>query len=206
MANLPMSKEKTVVKSLTRRSFLKTSLLSTASLGLPARIWSQVQGANSDIHVGVVGFNGRGGAHIHAFSNMKGVRVSALCDCDALVLEGAAKRSEDKGWPVETYTDVRKLLENKNIDVISTATPNHWHSLLTIWSCQAGKDVYVEKPVSHNVFEGRQCVKAARKYNRIVQAGTQGRSNGAQREAYAWIKEGHRGKIKIARGLCYKRR
>src|SRR5205807_7292226 len=120
--------------------------------------------------------------------------------------EAAAKREDEKGTPVQTYTDVRKLLENKDIDVISTATPNHWHSLITIWSCQAGKDVYVEKPVSHNVFEGRQCVEAARKYNRIVQAGSQGRSNGAQREAFAWIKEGHLGKIKIARGLCYKRR
>jgi len=194
------------MKTLTRRSFLKTSLLSTASLSLPARIWAQSPGANDDIRVAVVGFGGRGGSHISAFGNMKGVRLAALCDCDQRILEAAAKPARDKGRTIETYTDVRKLLENKNIDVISTATPNHWHSLITIWSCQAGKDVYVEKPVSHNIFEGRKCVEAARKYNRIVQTGTQGRSNGAQREAFAWIREGHLGKIKIARGLCYKRR
>ncbi len=194
------------MKTFTRRTFLKTSLLTTVSLGLPARVWAQASSANGDIRVAVVGFGGRGTSHIDAFSNMKGVRLAALCDCDTRILEAAAKKSDVKGQPVETYTDVRELLENKNIDVISTATPNHWHSLITIWACQAGKDVYVEKPVSHNVFEGRQCVEAARKYNRIVQAGTQGRSNSAMREAFAWINEGHLGKIKIARGLCYKRR
>src|SRR4029434_562996 len=100
----------------------------------------------------------------------------------------------------------RKLLENKNIDVISIATPNHWHSLAAIWAIQAGKDVYVEKPVSHNVWEGRKMVEAAEKYGRIVQTGTQSRSNMALREALDWAKAGNLGKIKIARGLCYKRR
>ena len=194
------------MKPFTRRSFLKTSLLTTASLGLPAKVWAQVHGANDDIRVAVVGFGGRGGSHISAFSNMEGVRLAALCDCDSKILDAAAKRANDKGRSVETYTDVRKLLENKDIDVISTATPNHWHSLITVWSCQAGKDVYVEKPVSHNVFEGRQSVEASRKYNRIVQVGTQNRSNTALKEAFAWVKEGHLGKIKVARGLCYKRR
>lgn len=194
------------MKRTTRRGFLKSSLAVTAGLSLPAKVWSQVSGANSDIRVAVVGFGSRGGSHISAFSGMKGVRLAALCDCDSHILDGAVKRQADKGNKVEAYTDVRKLLENKDIDAISTATPNHWHSLITIWSCQAGKDVYVEKPVSHNVFEGRQCVEAARKYNRIVQAGTQSRSNGAQREAFAWVREGNLGKIKIARGLCYKRR
>jgi len=194
------------MKSLTRRSFLKRSLLTTASLSLPARIWAQVPGSNSDIRVAVVGFGGRGGSHINAFSNMKGVRLAALCDCDSRILDGAVKKASDKGKPVESYTDVRKLLESKDIDAISTATPNHWHSLITIWACQAGKDVYVEKPVSHNIFEGRQCVAASRKYNRIVQTGTQSRSSTALKEAFAWVQEGHLGKIKIARGLCYKRR
>ncbi len=194
------------MKPLTRRSFLETSFLTSAGLSWPGRTWAQVAGSNSDIRVAVVGFGGRGTSHIDAFSDMKGVRLAALCDCDTRILEAAAKRSDEKGQPVEKYTDVRKLLENKNIDVISTATPNHWHSLITIWACQAGKDVYVEKPVSHNIFEGRKCVEAARKYNRIVQAGTQGRSNTAIKEAFAWINEGHLGKIKIARGLCYKRR
>src|SRR5947209_7700174 len=173
---------------LTRRAFLRSSLLSTAGIGLPARYWSQVPGANGDIRVAVVGFGSRGGSHIAAFSNMKGVRLVALCDCDARILQGAAQRSGDKGRPVETYTDVRKLLENKDIDAVSTATPNHWHSLITVWACQAGKDVYVEKPVSHNVFEGRQCVEAARKYERIVQTGTQNRSRRDLKEAFAWVR------------------
>ena len=196
----------TIAKQLNRRSFLKSSLLTTAALAAPARFWAAVPGANDDIRVAVVGFGGRGGSHIDAFTKMAGVRVVALCDCDTRILENAANSLQKKGHTVQTFTDVRKLLESKGVDVISTATPNHWHSLITVWSCQAGKDVYVEKPVSHNVFEGRQCVEAARKYNRIVQAGTQSRSMGSYPEAWAWLREGHLGKIKIARGLCYKPR
>jgi hypothetical protein len=194
------------MKQFTRRNFLKSSLLATAGLSLPARSWAQVAGANSDIRIAVVGFGGRGGNHIDAFSKMPGVRLVALCDCDTRILEGAAKSLGDKGVAVRKFTDVRKLLEDKDIDAISTATPNHWHSLITVWGCQAGKDVYVEKPVSHNVWEGRKCVEASRKYHRIVQAGTQSRSMACYPEAWAWLREGHLGRIQIARGLCYKRR
>ncbi len=194
------------MKNLTRRNFLKSSLLTTAALSVPTRLWSQVPGANSDIRVAVVGFGDRGGSHIDEFSKMKGVRLVALCDADKNILANGAKRLDAKGIKVETYTDIRKLLENKDIDVISTATPNHWHSLIVVWSCQAGKDVYVEKPISHNVFEGRKAVEAARKYNRIVQAGTQSRSSASLREALDWVRAGNLGKIKVARGLCYKRR
>jgi predicted dehydrogenase len=112
----------------------------------------------------------------------------------------------DKGENVEGYTDIRKLLENPNIDVVSIATPNHWHALGAIWAVQAGKDVYVEKPVSHNVWEGRQLVKAARKYDRIVQAGTQSRSSHGIAEGIQFLRGGNIGKILVARGLCYKRR
>lgn len=104
------------------------------------------------------------------------------------------------------YTDVRKLLDNKTIDAVSTATPNHWHSLITIWAILAGKDVYCEKPVSHEVWEGRQMVNAARAHNKIVQTGTQSRSNMALKAAYEWVQAGNLGKIQVARGLCYKRR
>src|SRR5437660_7994108 len=195
------------MKSLTRRTFLKNSFVTTAALSWSARSWSQVAGANNDIRVAVVGFGGRGGSHINAFKKMDGVRLVALCAADSNILESHARKlREDDGLTVDTYGDIRKLLENKNIDAISTATPNHWHALASIWAVQAGKDVYVEKPVSHNVWEGRKIVEAARKHNRIVQAGTQSRSNFAFREAYAWIKEGNIGKIKVARGLCYKRR
>jgi predicted dehydrogenase len=104
------------------------------------------------------------------------------------------------------YSDVRKLLEDKSIDVISIATPNHWHSLMGIWACQAGKDVYVEKPCSHNWWEGRQLVLAAQKYNRIVQHGTQSRSSPSAREAMQKIHDGLIGDVYLARGLCFKRR
>jgi hypothetical protein len=120
----------------------------------------------------------------------------------ATFLAREAKKLGDASKPVETYTDVRKLLASREIDAISTATPNHWHALVSFWACQAGKDVYVEKPVSHNVWEGRKIVEAARKYNRIVQTGTQSRSSAALREGLAWVQQGNLGKI--SRGLCYK--
>jgi len=192
---------------ITRRSFLQQATLTSAAALLPARAWSQVAGANSDIRVAVVGFGGRGGSHISAFSKMPGVRLVALCDCDQKILEGAAKKFADKGTPLRTHADYRRVIEDKEVDVIASATPNHWHALNVVWACQAGKDVYVEKPVSHNVWEGRKAVEAARKYKRIVQSGTQSRSSRVGiAAAVEWVKAGHLGKIKVARALCYKRR
>ncbi|MBI4660457.1 MAG: Gfo/Idh/MocA family oxidoreductase [Verrucomicrobia bacterium] len=190
------------MKHLTRRSFLKGAALSATALHLSPRSWSQVIGANDDVRVAVVGINGRGGSHISEFGRMKGVRVAALCDVDLNVLERRGKSSES----VQKYQDVRKLLENKEIDVVSVATTNHWHSLITIWACQAGKDVYVEKPCSHNVFEGRKCVEAARKYNRIVQHGTQSRSGGGSARLAALVKSGKYGKLLVSKGYCCKPR
>jgi len=198
------------MKTITRRNFIKQSALAAAAASFTARSWAQVPGSNEDIRVAVIGFNGRGANHISELQELrkkgKNVRVVALCDADKNVLEKAAKVFRDRQEPIETYVDIRKLLEDKNIDAISTATPNHWHALASVWSIQAGKDVYVEKPVSHNVWEGRKIVEAARKYNRIVQTGTQSRSNLGLREAMAWLHEGNLGKVKLARGLCYKRR
>jgi predicted dehydrogenase len=194
------------MKNMNRRSFLRNTALTTAALSLPVRSWSQVKGANDDIRVAIVGFNGQGSGDMEGFRKVKGVRVVALCDVDKNVLAGGEKKFKDLGEPIQTYTDVRKLLENKDIDVVHTATPNHWHALIAIWAIQAGKDVYVQKPVSHNVFEGRQIVNAARKYNKMVQTGTQSRSSHAIREAVQWVKEGNLGKIQIVRGTCYKRR
>src|SRR5438132_3808057 len=176
------------MKAISRRSFLKTSVAGAAAWSLSPRSWSQVVGANDNIRVAVVGINGRGGSHIDEFSKIKCVRVAALCDVDRDVLEHRARNLEG----VRKYQDVRKLLENQDVDAISIATPNHWHSLITIWACQAGKDVYVEKPCSHNVFEGRKCVEAARKYNRIVQHGTQSRSS-AKAALAALVKSGKYG-------------
>jgi predicted dehydrogenase len=195
------------MKNINRRSFIKSTALGAAALGIPARSWAQVPGANSDIRFGVVGFKGRGRDHINGMGSVPGARLTALCDVDSSVLEAEVKRWKDKGQQVEGYTDIRKLLESKNVDVITIATPNHWHSLAAIWAIQAGKDVYVEKPVSHNVSEGRRVVEFARKENRIVQAGTQSRSSiTGITEAVAWVRAGNLGKILISRGLCYKRR
>src|SRR5436190_15087682 len=207
-------------KKLDRRSFLKSTLISTTSLSLfpalaeegrkvaaEASASTQILGANSDIRYAVVGFNGRGRSHLEELPEVKGTRLVALCDVDSNVLDKELKRCETAGQKVEGYTDVRKLLENKDIDVVTFATRNHWHTLGSIWAVQAGKDVYVEKPVSHNVWEGRQLVNAARKYNKIVQTGTQSRSSRAAiYEAIQWLGEGHIGTVIRARGLCYKRR
>src|ERR1043166_2588864 len=195
------------MKNLTRRSFIKNTALSAAALSWTAKSWSQVPGANEDIRIAVIGFNGRGRDHMGGYKKLQGVRIVALCDVDKKVLDNGVASLGKDGASVEGYTDLRKLYENKNIDAVSIATPNHWHSLAAIWAVQAGKDVYVEKPVSHNVWEGRQVVNAARKYKKIVQAGTQSRSSiHGIKEAVKWVQEGNLGKILIARGLCYKPR
>lgn len=190
--------------SVTRRSFLKASALGTAALS--AASWQRVVGANDALRVAIVGFKGRGGDHIAGFRKVPGVRIVGLCDVDTRVLESAVKKLKDDGYEAKGYKDVREVIADKDIDIISTATPNHWHSLITVWACQANKDVYVEKPVSHNVWEGRKAVEAARKYRRIVQTGTQSRSSHAIRDAVAWVRAGNLGKVLLARGLCYKPR
>jgi predicted dehydrogenase len=194
------------MKKLNRRGFLKHAALAAGALSLPARCWSQTTGANQDVRLAVIGFNGRGREHIKAWSKMEGVRLTALCDVDRTVLASGVKQCADKGQTVEAYTDIRKLLESKNVDAISIATPNHWHALASVWGMQAGKDVYVEKPVSYDIWEGEQIIAAASRYNKIVQAGTQSRSSQGIREAVEWVGQGNLGKILVSRGLCYKRR
>ena len=208
------------MNKLDRRSFLKSSLLTAASLSVfsalgadPAKkrkeavpVASRATGANGDIRFAVVGFGGRGMSHIDGLREVKGARMVALCDVDQAILGREVKKYQDLGEKIEAYTDIRKLLENKDIDVVSFATPNHWHALGAIWAMQAGKDVYVEKPVSHNVWEGRRIVDVARQLKRIVQTGTQSRSSSGIAEGIAWVREGHVGKVLRARGFCYKRR
>jgi len=193
------------MNKIPRRRFIRNSLLAAAAFKawpLAAQSSSSVIGANDDIRVAIVGLNGRGKDHIKAFSKMKGARLVALCDVDSAVLEKELQRATADGAKIESYTDVRKLLENKNIDAVTFATPHHWHALGAIWAAQAGKDVYVEKPASHNVWEGRKMIEAARKYHRIMQVGTQCRSSVGLQEAIAWLHEGHLGKILRARGFC----
>ncbi len=161
--------------------------------------------ANDTVRVACVGIRGQGNAHIHVYSKMQNVEIAALCDVDENVLNKRLEEvvSSGKKKPA-AFTDVRKLLEDKSIDAISIATPNHWHSLIGIWACQAGKDVYCEKPCSHDIFEGRQLVRAAQKYNRIVQHGTNSRSGPAVREAMDKMREGLIGDVYMSRGLCFK--
>jgi predicted dehydrogenase len=157
--------------------------------------------------VAVAGVNGRGGDHIGEYLKQQGVEVACLVDCDASLFEGSAKRIADKqGQKPDCVQDVRKALERKDLDVVSIATPNHWHSLMTIWACQAGKDVYVEKPLSHNVFEGRKAVEAARKHHRLVQHGTQQRSSEGRAKEIAALQSGKYGKLRVSKGYCSKPR
>ncbi len=192
--------------SLNRRQFLKRASASAGVVAWNASAWAQVAGANDDLRVAVIGFNGRGREHIEGYRKLKGVRLVALCDVDGKVLDAETARLETAGISTAKFTDVRQLLESKDIDAVSIATPNYWHSLMGIWACQAGKDVYVEKPVSHNVWEGRQLVNATKTHQRIVQTGTQSRSSPALHEAVAFVRSGAIGKIKLARGFCYKPR
>ena len=195
-----------------RRRFIQQSVAASTGVFYIAKTsWAQ-KSPGDTINMAVIGFKGRGGSHISGYKaqSKEGVRIAALCDVDSAVLgkglDGLNKDADGK-LKATGYSDMRKLFENKDIDAVSIATPNHWHSLAAIWAMQAGKDVYVEKPVSHNVWEGRQMVKAARKYGKIVQTGTQSRSS---REgifaAVKWVQEGNLGKILLGRGLCYKRR
>lgn len=159
------------------------------------------------VRIAVVGCGGRGGSHVNAWTTQPNVDLVAISDIDQAHLEVFAKRVETRGKKAPaTYKDMRKILDDKSIDAISIATPNHWHALQTIWACQAGKDVYVEKPCSHNIFEAKQIVAAARKYDRIVQQGSQSRSSEALQEGVQKMREGLIGEVYLSRGLCYKTR
>jgi len=191
---------------MTRRDFMKGSLVLGTGFLAPFS-YSRVLGANEEIRAAVVGINGRGRSHIRNLEDIDGVSVVALCDVDRQVLDRRAEEfKQNSNREIETYTDIRQLLERKDIDVISIASCNHWHSLMTVWACQAGKDVYVEKPCSHNVFEGRQCVDAARRYGRIVQHGTQSRDSASWANMVAAAKSGKYGKLLVAKGYCCKPR
>jgi len=160
------------------------------------------------VNVGVIGLGGRGtGAHIPSFEKQTGVSVVALADPDKERLGAAGKMVESRyGHQTEQLIDMRRIFDNKDVDVVSNATQNYWHGLSTIWACQAGKHVYVEKPLSHYIWEGRQMVNASRKYNRIVQCGTQHRSEQGITEAIAWIQDGYLGKINYVTAFANKRR
>lgn len=189
---------------MNRRNFVEKSLLAgTWSLLAPH---ANAIGANAEIRVAVIGFNGRGKSHINDLLRVKGCRLVALCDVDPKIL--AAKKAElaKSGVDVATYDDYRKLCAAPDIDAVSIATPNHTHALIALTAAAHGKHVYVEKPVSHNVWEGRQLAIGAERYKVIIQHGFQRRSESAWEDAFAWLAEGHLGQLKLARGFCYKPR
>jgi predicted dehydrogenase len=195
------------MSTISRRAFLHNSAYAAGMLAaFPALALGAQRKPSQTVRLGIIGIRGKGAHHIEIFQKLEGSRIVALCDADEQVLRQGLAGLEKNKLKADGYADMRRLLERKDIDAVVTATPNHWHSLVTVWACQAGKDVYVEKPVSHNVWEGRQAVLAARKYKRIVQTGTQSRSDPALREAFEFIRQGHLGAIKVVRGFCYKRR
>jgi predicted dehydrogenase len=183
-----------------RRDFLKTGAAAAAALQAK-RSW----GANDRVRVAVVGLRGRGFDHIQTYRQIPGVEIATICDVDDSVTAQRLADMQKLGMPKpQVFGDYRKLLEDRSIDAVSVATPNHWHALMGIWACQAGKDAYIEKPCSHNWWEGKQLVAAAARYGRMVQHGTQSRSSRGVKEAFQHLRAGLVGDVYLARGLCYK--
>lgn len=205
-------------KTKTRRSFIKTAssgalLAGVTPTALPETIMPQVlssraKGASDRIRVAVLGINGRGKSHIKeimGLADKANVEVAVLCDPDLNILQERANEFEKTyGKKVMIEQDFRKTYEDQTIDAVTIATPNHWHALQTIWACQAGKDVYVEKPATHNIYEGKKMIEAAYKYDRIVQHGVQLRSSVAIREAIQHLRDGLIGRVYMSRGLVYR--
>jgi predicted dehydrogenase len=196
-----------------RREFIKKSALGTAGfaiggLGLSAKSYSSIVGANDRIILAVIGIRNQGSFHINTWCNLKNshnVVIKTICDADEQLFDSRSKIVFDKtGEKPKTEWDIHKVLDDKDINAVSIVTPNHWHALATIWACQAGKHVYVEKPASHNIFEGRKMVEAARKYNVMVQVGLNSRSSQSVIEAIKFLHDGGIGEVYMARGLCYK--
>ena len=198
--------------AIERREFLKTTgaavTAGAASVALSGKAFGasgRVLGANDRVRVAICGVRGRGNDHIKGYAKVPQAEIVALCDVDDNVLNERLAEIDKMGLPKpQAYGDIRKLLDNKDIDAVSIATPNHWHSLIGIWSCQAGKDIYIEKPCSHNLFESKQLVAAVQKYNRICQHGSQSRSNPGMIEAMKRVNDGTIGDTYMARALCYK--
>jgi predicted dehydrogenase len=182
----------------TRRAVL------SAALAVPA---SRMFAASDKVNLVIIGIGGRGRDHIQEFSKQPNCRIAGVCDVNQEARErGIALVEKLVGSKPTEYSDMRKVFDDKAVDAVSVATPNHWHALATIWGCQAGKDVYVEKPASHNVWEGQRMIEAADKYKRMVQVGSQGRSMEHKIKAVQLLRDAAIGKVYLAKGLCYKRR
>lgn len=198
-----------------RREFIKLTAAGSAAfaiggIGLSPKAYSSVIGSNDRINLAVIGVRSRGKDHLDnwcALKDNRNVRIKTICDVDEQFFAERAKLVLDKtGEKVVTEWDMRKVFEDKDIDAVSIAVPNHWHALAAIWACKAGKHVYAEKPASHNVFEGRKMVEAAAKYNVRLQIGFQNRSISGVMEAMKFLHEGGIGDVFMAKGMCYKPR
>jgi len=180
-----------------RRTFL-------AGAGLMAM---RARAASDKIGIGVIGLGGRGRDHLQYYSKIPDAQITAICDVNQAQTERATQMVQKlSGRKPHEYQDLRKLFEDKDVDAVSIATPNHWHALATIWACQAGKDVYCEKPACYNLFEGKAMVAAARQNRRMVQIGMQGRTIEHKQRAMDLLRNGAIGQVYMARGICYKRR
>ncbi len=198
---------------VSRREFMKRTAAGAAGAGIvlpgmTALSAARARGANERFRIAVCGMHGRGRSHASAFVGMDNVELAYVVDPDKRVAEAAARgySKKAKGYKVKPIADVREALDDKNIDAISVATPNHWHSLMVIWAAQAGKHCYVEKPASHDIYEGRVAAEAYKKYKVIVQHGTQQRSSQGRANLIKAIHDGKFGKLKISYGYCCKRR
>ena len=192
-----------------RRRFLELSAKGVIAAGAAPLLWGTNKswaGANDRVNVAVVGIHGMGQSHIGSYQGLKNVKVAALCDVDENLYEDRVKRHfTGKGLAKpKLYYDIRKLLEDKDIDAISVVTPNHWHALAAIWGMQAGKHVSVEKPCCHNFFEGQKLVEAAAKYKVICQDGAEQRSNPCAQGMNKFLRSGGLGEVYMSKGLCYK--
>ncbi|TWT34754.1 Gfo/Idh/MocA family oxidoreductase [Blastopirellula retiformator] len=190
--------------SVSRRHFLAAasaaSFTSMTSLGRAAE-------ANDEIRVVVIGVNSIGSTHLNGFPKIPGVKVVGACDADSAVLGKRAGEFDKKfGYKLKTYEDLRRVFDDADVDAVVVGMPNHWHGLATVWGCQAGKDVYTEKPCSHNIWEAGQMAKAADKYDRIVQVGIQRRSFTHLRDFFSEVQQGALGKVKNVKGLYLSRR
>ena len=207
------------MKPITRRKFLNRSMTAGLALGMPRIVigaeGSSARGANDTVRVAVIGLGsttavggvgGRGHQLIPRVREVPGATIVALCDVDQAHLDREAKLFKDRGEEIATYRDMRQVFDDKSIDAVVIALPNHWHALATVWACQAGKDVYVEKPFSYNIWEGQQMVAAARKYGRMVQVGTQNRSSTFLRHVFDDLRSGQIGSIRYAHALVFRAR
>ena len=193
--------------SVDRRTFLGAAGAAVAGRHGLSSAWAAQDPGPDPLTMAIVGINGQGKSHLQCFAAVPGVRIKTICDVDERTWPEAARFAERCGvTKVAFEADFRRVLDDREIDAVSIATPNHQHALQAIWACQAGKDVYVEKPVSHDIFEGRQAVKAARRYGRVVVGGMQQRSYPHVVRAVELLRSGVIGDVFLARALCFKPR